>query len=197
MERYGVSRPTAIPAILVIIHRHGILKQNMNRSARVPLISATELPDIHRARKLVEIDTFGSILHKKPGAAEHFESARHALRDTMRALLRNYDENQNDEILRHEFAFHELLIRLPAVPVLQRMFEGIGDVARLAIYQNGVVPPPTLLAQHHIAIVDSLELGFRKNDWEPFREASGAHLLEIMVIPAGAEPPHIVDVPGF
>lgn len=124
---YGVARPTAKAAIERVVQT-GILRRTANKTAKVPLLSESDIEDLYRSRIFFERNAVSSLakLGTVPGAAEQsLESMRKAL-----------DTESFVDTIASDIGFHIALVSGLASPRISRMYETIVGEAHLCMAQE-------------------------------------------------------------
>lgn len=123
-EEYGIARPTARIAVQQLI-AEGMLVREPGYSARVRTFDPSQVRDLFRVRKLIEIDSIryikemGSDLSEVEQALQQFRELGEAPRLA--------------DIAKADAAFHGAVVRAGASSRLTTYFEGIANEIRLLL----------------------------------------------------------------
>lgn len=139
-DRFGVARPTAKSAIDRLVNE-GVLQREVNRSAKVPLLTREQVDDLYEARLVVEA-----------AAVQRVSSARHitpALRRAQKLMAVSTDDLT--DFTAADVDFHRELVRAAGSPRLIAMHDlVIGEtqmcMARVRLHE--LLPPGDILADH-------------------------------------------------
>lgn len=150
-ERYGVPRPTLRSALVVLVH-DGILRREPNKSVYIPLLSADDVRDLFSARKLIEIEAIRRVTSAQITTRDLEYSVR---------MMEVLDAGDGwDEMLRHDFEFHNALVNATGSERLQRFYRSIAAEMRLALsYFRSPRYSPHVFAGEHREILDVIASG--------------------------------------
>lgn len=160
-EEYGVSRATAKNAIETLVSSR-LLSHQAHRSARVTVLSSTEVEDIYRTRELIESEAVRRLAQVRLVP----EGARRANAEIIE--LAGADQLQ---LIEPDVRFHTALVDALASARTTAIYRGLSDEIRLCMVQ---VQGATLLAGGSIPREHSQLLGYIDSG----EETAAVHLLQ-------------------
>lgn len=148
-RQYGVARPTAKAAIDRLV-RAGLLRRSVNKPARVPQLTATDVHDLYFSRQIVET------------AAVELVATRGLIIERAEVALREFDlaiESRSvQKIIDSDVDFHRALVEAAGSARLLRMYESIIGEAHLCMVlkQSHKLHGPDAIASEHRDIYDAI-----------------------------------------
>jgi DNA-binding GntR family transcriptional regulator len=150
-QQFDVARPTAKAAIEQLVHI-GLLRRTHNKTARVPLLDATDVADIYLSRGVIERAVVCLL-------AERGEVPPDAVRalDRFRAAITNGDTVT--ELVETDIEFHRALVAAARSPRLRRLHEVVIGEAHLCMAQVQMrhLLDPQVIAEEHKSILAMIE----------------------------------------
>ena len=150
-KQYGVSRNTLREAITYLI-TDGILEKVANKGVYVKKITAEDVREIFRVRRMLELGAVDGILERDTLPEE-----------LTAALLRLEASDVNadwKEYVMADFEFHAALVDAAGSRRLSRLYHIIGKEVKLCIYQSwNIVALRDENVYHHRQILDYLKNG--------------------------------------
>jgi DNA-binding GntR family transcriptional regulator len=149
---YGVARPTAKAAIERVVQT-GILRRSVNKTARVPLLSAEDIEDLYRSRIFFERNVVRELAARGMVA----DAAGRALQEMKRAIA----GGSLTDIVGSDIGFHQALVSGLGSARISRMHDTIVGEAHLCIAQEqsaGALDPGQNFREHS-AILDAIRDG--------------------------------------
>jgi DNA-binding GntR family transcriptional regulator len=150
--RYGVARPTAKAAIERVVQM-GILRRTANKTARVPLLSSSDIADLYRSRIFFERDVVVQLAERSIVP----EPAERALESMKRAI----EANSLPDAVGSDIGFHTALVNGLGSTRISRMYDTIVGEAHLCMAQEqsvGVIEPEHNYTEH-LALLDAIRSG--------------------------------------
>ena len=149
-QEFGVSRPTARSAVAAAVTL-GLLAQDPNKPAVVPIVTGERVRDLFRVRIPLELE-----------AARMLASHEVALADSVRvaaAHLTTLGEVPLHAFAEHDLRFHRELVSSTGSPLLLHHWSLLERQLLMAIVQARLPMEPARVAAEHLAIVDAVERG--------------------------------------
>ena len=150
-EQYEVARPTAKAAIEKLVSE-GLLVRGVHRSARVPVLDATDARDIYGTRADVE-----SIVLRRLAARRTVpDEARRA-----NAEIAALGEASALDVVDPDMRFHTSLVDAMASPRLSRAYSSLASEVRLCMAQvqgNSLLSTALIHAEHE-RLLELIEAG--------------------------------------
>lgn len=164
-REYEVSRPTAKAAIERLV-QEGLLRRDIHRSARVPVLSADDVTDLYFTRSCLESE----VMRRLAATATVPADARQANRELRDAV----GDGRLSALVEPDIRFHRILVDVLHSTRLSRLHAGIMSETRLCMTQvqaNHLLDPAIIVAEH-TAILDAIAQS------DPHRAATelGTHL---------------------
>ncbi|MGP6172579.1 GntR family transcriptional regulator [Corynebacterium sp. A21] len=160
-EEYGVSRATAKNALETLVASR-LLSRQAHRSARVTVLSSTEVEDIYRTRELIESEAVRRLAQVRLVP----EEARRA-----NAEIAELAEDDQLQLIEPDVRFHTALVDALASTRTTAIYRGLSDEIRLCMVQ---VQGATLLAGGSIPREHAQLLSYIEGGDEP----AAVHLLQ-------------------
>ena len=150
-QMFDVARPTAKAAIEQLVHI-GLLRRPRNKTARVPLLNATDVADLYITRAIVESAVVRLLAER--GAVP--TGAPEAL-DRLRAAIGNGDKFP--ELVQSDIDFHRALAAATGSPRLHRLHELVIGEAHLCMaqVQANHLLEPQVIADEHARILSTIQ----------------------------------------
>jgi DNA-binding GntR family transcriptional regulator len=147
---FGVSRPTAKGAILMLVGS-GQLRREANRPAYVPELTYADIFDIYRVRIPLETEV-ARILADERASVATAESA-------VAELQRLPDETATSQLIATDLQFHRALVAAVRSPRLTRHYESIIDEVHLAMKQHWRMLGHEKIAREHAEVLRYIQGG--------------------------------------
>jgi DNA-binding GntR family transcriptional regulator len=141
---FGVSRPTAKGAILMLVGS-GLIRREANRPAYVPELTAEDIFDIYRVRVPLEVEVV-RILADQRAAVPAADAA-------VAELERLPDETATSQLIATDLQFHRALVAAVKSPRLTRHYESIIDEVHLAMKQYWRMLGHEKIAREHAEVL--------------------------------------------
>jgi DNA-binding GntR family transcriptional regulator len=146
-QRFDVARPTAKAAIEQLAHI-GLVRRMRNKSARIPRLDASDIPDIYLSRSAIEsaatriLAERGEIPVEAAAAIERFRAAIGA-DQTVSGLVES------------DVEFHRALVAATRSPRLRRLHDAVIGEAHLCMAQVQIhhLLHPQVIAEEHLRIL--------------------------------------------
>ena len=146
-QQFDVARPTAKAAIEQLVNM-GLLRRSRNKTARVPLLDASDIADLYLTRGIIEravvhvLAERGEVPHGAVVALEHF-----------RAAIQN--EENIEVLVDSDIQFHRALVAATHSPRLQRLHDSVIGEAHLCMaqVQSHHLLRPEVIADEHKSIL--------------------------------------------
>lgn len=146
----GVSRNTVREAVQILVSE-GLVRREIHRGAYVSQLTADDVRDVFRVRRLVELT-----------AAREIAGSRDTglLRDAVQGLSAAIDSRDRTSIAEADMMFHRQLVDLMRSDRLGELYAGVDAEMRLCISLAAPTgPDPARLLKDHRAILAALEAG--------------------------------------
>lgn len=165
VETFGISRNTAREAIRELA-RGGLVVQARRRPATVTTLTAEDVVDIFRMRRLLEL---GAVDLADASENVVFSQIEHAI-DEMASLSGTTEWRRLGDV---DHAFHEAIVALPGSRRLSRTYTSIQAEVRLCLsLTDRWDTEPSDQVRKHREIADCLLAG----DWEASKELLASHM---------------------
>jgi len=146
-QKFDVARPTAKAAIEQLVHI-GLLRRMRNKSARIPRLDASDIPDIYLSRSVIEcaaariLAERGEVPVGAIAAIERFRAAI-AAGHAVSGLVEN------------DVEFHRALVAATKSPRLRRLHDAVIGEAHLCMAQVQIhhLLHPQVIAEEHMRIL--------------------------------------------
>lgn len=149
-EEYEVSRPTAQTAITLLV-QEGLLRREPHRSARVPVLSPSDVEDLFLVRIPLELGVVALLAQRHLDPA----GARQAIDD----LAQVAPEEPPSVFVAADLGFHRALVDAVGSPRLSRLYAALSGEIHLSMIQSRWALGRDRIAGEHRAILEALESG--------------------------------------
>jgi len=155
-QQFEVARPTAKAAIEQLVNI-GLLRRSRNKTARVPLLDASDIADLYLTRGVIE----GAVVHLLAERGEVPDGAIVAL-ERFRAAIESGE--RIEELVESDIQFHRALAAATGSPRLRRLHESVIGEAHLCMAQVQArhLLRPQIIANEHkkiLAMIRSRSIG--------------------------------------
>jgi DNA-binding GntR family transcriptional regulator len=161
-SRYAVARPTGKAAI-ERLSQQGLLRRDMHRSARVPVLTEADIHDVYTSRALIERQVVSILASERSGVPD-------SARNTLAAMSAAAESNVSPvKFVEADIAFHLSLLETLGSTRLTRMYSQLMGETQLCMAQvqfRDLLDPGVILAEH-VQILSAIDRG----------DASGASTL--------------------
>lgn len=146
----GVSRNTVREAIQVLVSE-GLVTRQIHRGAYVAKLTADDVKDVFRVRRLVEV----SAVREVAGRAD-----LGSLHDALAALSAAVESGRRSSVAEADLAFHTALVELMNSERLGGLYGSVeAEMLRCISLVAPASPEPKQLVEDHRAILAALEHG--------------------------------------
>ncbi|GAB3305858.1 GntR family transcriptional regulator [Pseudoclavibacter terrae] len=160
--QFGIARPTARVAVQQLINE-GMLVRIPGYSARVRTFDPSQVEDIYRVRKLIELDAVREIKNRKPPL--------HLVAEALEGFA-DLQKSEDDwsRIAEADVAFHASVVNSAGSARLQSYFSGITSEIRLLVAQlrDQYTGGAALYAEHeqlYLSLRDDSSLQSVQSEW--------------------------------
>jgi DNA-binding GntR family transcriptional regulator len=122
------------------------------RGSRVRVIDEEEMVDVYPVRASLE-ELAARLATEKLGGDV---SALEVEFEAMRAAVKRDDTNA---LVRHDVAFHRLIVEAAGNPVLEQCWKSLGVESPITISLYGTYMEPELAAERHVKLLDAIRSG--------------------------------------
>jgi DNA-binding GntR family transcriptional regulator len=151
-REFGVARPTAKTAIRSLVH-DGLLRQQPNRAAHVPVLTNADIKDVFLARTPLELAVVRQLAEANATAGL---SAAAAAVASLRGLA---DTAPTSEFVAADLGFHRGLIDAARSPRLSRIYALISGEIHLCMTQTRRTLGRDRIANEHAKILGAIQAG--------------------------------------
>lgn len=146
-QRFDVARPTAKAAIEQLVHV-GLLRRMRNKSARIPRLDASDIPDIYLSRSVIECAA-ARIL------AERGEVPAGAIAAIERFRASIAAGQAVSGLVESDVEFHRAIVAATRSPRLRRLHDAVIGEAHLCMAQVQIhhLLHPQVIAEEHMRIL--------------------------------------------
>lgn len=149
-ERFGVARPTAKSAIDRLASE-GILVRDVNRPARVPVLTAESVEDLYEARLVIEVEATARLSATKTVTPEMLRAQR----------IMSVSTDEPAEFIAADVRFHRALVAAACSPRLTAMHDlVIGETHFcMARVRTRLLLHPEAVVAEHTALLRTIQAG--------------------------------------
>lgn len=146
-QKFDVARPTAKAAIEQLVHV-GLLRRMRNKSARIPRLDASDIPDIYLSRAVIECAAARILAERgevPPGATAAIERFRASIAG----------DQAVSGLVESDVEFHRALVAATKSPRLRRLHDAVIGEAHLCMAQVQIhhLLHPQVIAGEHMRIL--------------------------------------------
>jgi len=175
----GISR-SPVREALRLLEQSGLVEKTANRSYRITLLAAEDIPELGLLRLADEVLAVGTIVHNRypvDGLQDAVAELHHA--GTNRDLAAAADAR-----------FHRAVVELARLPRLTARYREITDQIRLALLASPIEiwGRDDAIVENHTMLVDALEEATRSGDARRVAKMWEVHVLGGMSVPDILEP---------
>jgi DNA-binding GntR family transcriptional regulator len=162
---FSVARTTAKAAVERLVH-DGLLRRAANKSARVPVLDASQVRDVYFSRGLLEV----AVIERLARDGRIPAAANTALESFKDAVTRG----DMSKVVESDIAFHQALVDSLGSERFSRIYQSLIGEAQLCMaqVQHLKLLDPKLIATEHTAIITAIQA----HDPLLARETMNAHL---------------------
>jgi DNA-binding GntR family transcriptional regulator len=122
------------------------------RGSRVRVFDEEEMIDVYPVRASLEELAARLAAEKLEGDVSALEVEFEGMRDAVR-------RGDTNALVRHDIAFHRLIVEAAGNSVLLQCWESLGVESRITISLYGTYMDPTLAAERHVKLIDAIRSG--------------------------------------
>ncbi len=147
-RRFAVARPTAKSALDRLV-AEGVLQREVNRAARVPVFSVSDVDDLYESRLVIEAEAIARVATAGVVARE--------MRRAHRLMTVSLDEPA--DFIAADVAFHRARVQATGSPRLVGIHDsliGETEICMARVRSHDLLGPQAVVDEHH-ALVEAIE----------------------------------------